>query len=316
MAIIKHISASMGYDRNDRRKHITSCAILMDFQPASITKTGEACPRASADFIPASLIAAGEACLRASAEIPASTTKTGGARLCVCAEIPVPTTKIGGACLSASAEIPAPYNATGRAATFMFGVIKDAMEQVPAATANELATTTGGNTTKNTTGMDGNAIPNTTAAEAHVAGLIAAYKLATAQGWAAISLNGLSWTAAAHVPAVTATGLVHHSADANGTELDPSTANERAASSFTRLVRTAIEHAPAAIANELVTSTAHEQVTTADGLVTDTSFTNVLPDPEEKAQGMFAAPIMGTTSAVSNDSGTSGSSGSMGHLST
>ena len=84
-------------------------------------------------------------------------------------------------------------------------------------------------------GVDGNAIANTAAADAHMAGLIAAYKLATAQGRAAISLNGLSWTAAAHVPAVTATGLVHHSADANGNELDPSTANERAASSFHRI---------------------------------------------------------------------------------
>ena len=39
-------------------------------------------------------------------------------------------------------------------------------------------------------------------------------------------------------------------------------------------------------ANELVTSTTMEQVTTADGLVPATSFSNVLPDPEEKAQGM------------------------------
>jgi hypothetical protein len=98
--IIKHIGASMGYDWNDMHQHTTSCAIVMGLhcwqpdQPASITKTGEACPRASADFIPASLIAAGEALLRASADIPVSTTKTGGA------------------CLCASAEIPALYNAT------------------------------------------------------------------------------------------------------------------------------------------------------------------------------------------------------------
>ena len=40
--IAQHIGASMGYDRNDRRQHIVSCAIVMDSQPASITKTGEA----------------------------------------------------------------------------------------------------------------------------------------------------------------------------------------------------------------------------------------------------------------------------------
>ena len=40
--ITKHIGGSMGYDRNDRRQHIASCAIVMDSQPASITKTGEA----------------------------------------------------------------------------------------------------------------------------------------------------------------------------------------------------------------------------------------------------------------------------------
>ena len=40
--ITKHIGASMGYDRNDRRQHIASCAIVMDSQPASITKTEEA----------------------------------------------------------------------------------------------------------------------------------------------------------------------------------------------------------------------------------------------------------------------------------
>ncbi len=40
--ITKHISASMGYDQNDRHQHIASCASVMDSQPASITKTGEA----------------------------------------------------------------------------------------------------------------------------------------------------------------------------------------------------------------------------------------------------------------------------------
>ena len=32
----------MGYDQNDRHQHIASCASVMDSQPASITKTGEA----------------------------------------------------------------------------------------------------------------------------------------------------------------------------------------------------------------------------------------------------------------------------------
>ncbi len=44
--ITKHIGASMEYeslyDRNDRRQHIASCAIVMDSQPASITKTEDA----------------------------------------------------------------------------------------------------------------------------------------------------------------------------------------------------------------------------------------------------------------------------------
>jgi hypothetical protein len=52
VAIIKHTGASMGYDRNNGRQHSTSCAILMNFQPASITKTGEASPRAAADIVP------------------------------------------------------------------------------------------------------------------------------------------------------------------------------------------------------------------------------------------------------------------------
>ena len=38
--ITKHIGASMGYAQNDRRQHIASCAIVMDSQPASVTKTG------------------------------------------------------------------------------------------------------------------------------------------------------------------------------------------------------------------------------------------------------------------------------------
>ena len=42
----------MGYDHNNGRQHSTSCAILMNFQPASITKTGEASPRAAADIVP------------------------------------------------------------------------------------------------------------------------------------------------------------------------------------------------------------------------------------------------------------------------
>ena len=40
--ITKHIGASMGYDQNDRHQHIASCATVMDSQPTSITKTGEA----------------------------------------------------------------------------------------------------------------------------------------------------------------------------------------------------------------------------------------------------------------------------------
>ncbi len=42
----------MGYDRNNGRQHSTSCAILVNFQPVSITKTGEASPRAAVDIVP------------------------------------------------------------------------------------------------------------------------------------------------------------------------------------------------------------------------------------------------------------------------
>ena len=41
----------MGYDRNNGRQHSTSCAILMNFQPALITKTGVISPRAAADIV-------------------------------------------------------------------------------------------------------------------------------------------------------------------------------------------------------------------------------------------------------------------------
>ncbi len=81
---------------------------------------------------------------------------------------------------------------------------------------------------------------------------------------------------------------------------------------------------PAAVANELgnitanvsvTPTTAHKQVTTADGLVTATTFPiripNVLPDPEDEAQGMSVASIMETTSAVSNEHVSSRSSGSL-----
>ena len=136
-----------------------------------------------------------------------------------------------------------------------------------------------------------------------------------------------------HVPAVDAV------------ELAITPTDEQAATSVNGLVRPASMRMPAAItnvrspttameqdttANELVTYTAHEQVTTAyglvqvtttakmrvdsvrkqvtavDGLDTATSFPTVLPDAEDKAQGMSAAPIMGTTSAVLSDLVSSG----------
>ena len=62
-------------------------------------------------------------------------------------------------------------------------------------------------------------------------------------------------------------------------------------------------------ANELVTSTAMEQVTTADGLVTATTFPDAVPNPEDETQGMYTAPIMGTSSVVSNDRVSFGSLG-------
>ena len=167
----------------------------------------------------------------------------------------------------------------------------------------QVTTIAGRNTTNSSTGMNGDAIANFAAAEAHMAGLMAADQLATAQGRAAISLNGLSWTATAHVPAAIAKELV-------------TAAVERLAATATD------ERSSAVIAEELGTTTkmrvdsAREQVTTADESVTATTFSNVLPDPEDEVQSMSAAPITGTTSAVSNDHVSYGSSGSLGCQST
>ena len=75
------------------------------------------------------------------------------------------------------------------------------------------------------------------------------------------------------------------------------------------------KQAAAPTAEELIATTktrvdpAREQVTTADGMVTATTSPNVIPDPEDEAQCMSAAPIMRTTSAVLNDRMYSGSLG-------
>ena len=62
----------MGYNQNDKRQHFTGCATVMDFQPASIIKTGEAG-------------------LRAAANIPVQYNTTGEAGLCAVADMePVP----------------------------------------------------------------------------------------------------------------------------------------------------------------------------------------------------------------------------------
>jgi hypothetical protein len=79
------------------------------------------------------------------------------------------------------------------------------------------------------------------------------------------------------------------------------TANKRVGATATNM------QAAASTAKELIATTktrvdpAREQVTTADGMVTATTSPNVIPDPENEAQDMSAAPVMGTTSAVLND---------------
>ncbi len=46
---------------------------------------------------------------------------------------------------------------------------------------------------------------------------------------------------------------------------------------------------PSLTTNELVTSTAMEQVSTADGLVTATTFPYAAPNPEDETQGVYSA---------------------------
>ena len=110
MAIIRHVGVSRGYDQNDKRQHFTGCVTVMGFQPASITKTGEASlrapaaicpalynatgravPRTAATTRPAQYYVAGEAGLRAAAKIPVQYNATGEAGLCAVADMePVP----------------------------------------------------------------------------------------------------------------------------------------------------------------------------------------------------------------------------------
>jgi hypothetical protein len=98
VAIIRHVGASRGYDQNDKRQHFTGCVTVMGFQPASITKTGEASLRAPAAICPALYNATGRAAPRT-----AATTRP--AQYCVAGE----------AGLRAAANIPVQYNATGEA---------------------------------------------------------------------------------------------------------------------------------------------------------------------------------------------------------
>ena len=115
VAIIRHIGASMGYDKYD--KHFTGFATIMDFQPASITKTGEASLRASAAICPALYHATGEASLRAPAAIcPALYNATGRAVPRTAAtSCPAQNYVAGEVALRATANIPVQYNATGEA---------------------------------------------------------------------------------------------------------------------------------------------------------------------------------------------------------
>ena len=213
VAIIKHTGASMGYDRNNGRQHSTSCAILMNFQSASITKTGEASPRAAADIVP---------------------------------EIRGTSDEMLNALIERIKKTRQLHHAPGGQAgngNNHSGIPKERDD------ADDDAEKQEGDTKC--------------------------------------------------VPIV----------DINAFKELVTTANKRVGATATN------KQAAASTAEELIATTktrvdpAREQVTTADGMVTATTSPNVIPDPENEAQGMSAAPIMGTSSAVLNDRMYSGSLG-------
>ena len=95
---------------------------------------------------------------------------------------------------------------------------------------------------------------------------------------------------------ISAERIVSFTANAQVTS---TTAKELVTTAIERVDATATDkRAAAATVEELIATTkmrvdpAGEQVTTADGMITATTSPKVIPDSEDKAQGMSAAPIM------------------------
>ena len=91
----------------------------------------------------------------------------------------------------------------------------------------------------------------------------------------------------------------------SGCVKDTYAANEQAAISTIGSFGNATKQVPAVVYVVPSTNTS----ATASELVTATTFSNVQPDPEDKARDMSAAPIMGTTSVVLHDFVSPGSPG-------